>query len=191
MARYVALLRGINVGGRNKVAMADLRHVAESLGHTEVVTYIQSGNMVFTSPDTSAGVLADALEEAIAERLDVQPAVVVLSRAELAQAIADNPFPDVTTPKCLHAVFQRDDLGPEGIAAVAAAQQRAQAKGSQDQAVVVGRTLFMHTPDGMGRSELAAQLSRSSAQGAGTARNWATVTKLMTMLESADADEKQ
>jgi uncharacterized protein (DUF1697 family) len=191
MARYVALLRGINVGGRNKVAMADLRHVAESLGHTEVVTYIQSGNMVFTSPDASAGGLADALEQAIAERLGVQPAVVVLSHAELAQVIADNPFPDVTTPKCLHAVFRRDDLGPEGIAAVAAAEQRAQAKGSQDEAVVVGRTLFMHTPDGMGRSELAAQLSRASAQAAGTARNWATVTKLMTMLESADADEKE
>ncbi len=191
MARYVALLRGINVGGRNKVAMADLRHVAESLGHTEIVTYIQSGNMVFTSPDTSAGGLADALEQAIADRLGVQPTVVVLSRAELAQVIAGNPFPDVTTPKCLHAVFRRDDLGPEGITAVAAAQQRAQAKGSQDEAVVVGRTLFMHTPDGMGRSELAAQLARSSAQAAGTARNWATVTKLMTMLESADGEEKE
>ena len=59
MPRYVALLRGINVGGRNKVAMAELRRVAESLGHTEVVTYIQSGNLVFTSPNTSVADLAD------------------------------------------------------------------------------------------------------------------------------------
>jgi uncharacterized protein (DUF1697 family) len=189
MARYVALLRGINVGGRNKVAMADLRQIAESLGHTEVATYIQSGNMVFTSPDSSASGLADALERAIAERLGVQPAVVVLSGTDLAQVIADNPFPDETTPKCLHAVFRREELSPDGIAAIAAAQERAQAKGSRDEAVVVGRTLFMHTPDGLGRSELAAQLARS-AQAAGTARNWATVTRLMTMLEPADGKDE-
>jgi uncharacterized protein (DUF1697 family) len=191
MARYVALLRGINVGGRNKVAMADLRQVATSLGHTEVATYIQSGNMVFTSPDTSVGGLAVALEEAIAARLGVQPAVVVLSRPELAQVIADNPFPDETAPKCLHAVFRREEMSPEGIAAVAAAQQRAQAKGSRDEAVVVGRTLFLRTPDGLGRSELAAQLARSAAQTAGTARNWATVNRLLAMLEPADGNDEE
>ena len=69
-----------------------------------------------------------------------------------------------------------------GIAAVAAAVERARHAGSRDDAVVVGRTLFLHTPDGLGRSELAAQLARSRVQSAGTARNWATVTKLMTML---------
>ena len=190
MARFVALLRGINVGGRNKVAMADLRQIAESLGHTEVVTYIQSGNMVFTSPGTSASGLADALEEAIAARLDVQPAVVVLSRAELAQVMRDNPFPDETAPKCLHAVFRREEMSPEAIAAVAAAQERARAKGSRDEAVVVGRTLFLRTPDGLGRSELAAQLARSGAQAAGTARNWATVTRLLAMLGPEDGNEK-
>lgn len=190
MARYVALLRGINVGGRNKVAMADLRQVAVSLGHTEVATYIQSGNMVFTSPDTSVSGLADALEEAIAARLGVQPAAVVLSRAELVQVMRDNPFPDETAPKCLHAVFRREEMSPEAIAAVAAAQQRARAKGSRDEAVVVGRTLFLRTPDGLGRSELAAQLARSGAQAAGTARNWATVTRLLAMLEPEDGNEK-
>jgi uncharacterized protein (DUF1697 family) len=191
MARYVALLRGINVGGRNKVAMADLRQIATSLGHTEVATYIQSGNMVFTSPDTSVSGLADALEEVIAARLGVQPAVVVLSRPELARVIADNPFPDEIAPKFLHAVFRREEMSPEGIAAVAAAQQRARAKGSRDEAVVVGRTLFLRTPDGLGRSELAAQLARSAAQTAGTARNWATVTRLLAMLEPAGGNDEE
>lgn len=111
MARYVALLRGINVGGRNKVAMADFRRVTASLGHTEVATYIQSGNVVFTSPDSSTISVADALEQEIARSLGVQPAVVVLSRAGLAQVIADNPFPQVTNPKCLHAVFRRQPAG--------------------------------------------------------------------------------
>jgi uncharacterized protein (DUF1697 family) len=184
MPRYVALLRGINVGGRNKVAMADLRQLAESLGHSEVATYIQSGNMVFTSSDDSVSSLADALEREIARSLDVRPAVVVLSRADLAQVIADNPFPQEASPKCLHAVLRRDDLTREGLAAIAAAQEVAQAKGCRDEAIVVGRTLFLHTPDGLGRSELAAQLARTSAQATGTARNWATVTRLMGMLES-------
>jgi len=183
MPRYVALLRGINVGGRNMVAMSDLRQVASSLEHAEVTTYIQSGNLLFTSDSTDAGSLADVLELAVAERLGVHPVVVVLSAAELAQVIAVNPFMDETNPKYLHAVFRRDEVDEAGIAVVAAALQRARAKGSRDDAAVVGRTLFMRTPDGLGRSELAAELARSSVQTAGTARNWVTVTKLMSLLE--------
>lgn len=185
MPRYVALLRGINVGGRNKVAMADLRKVTTSLGHTEVATYIQSGNVIFTSPDTSSSRIADGLEQAIAQQLAVRSAVLVLSRGELAQVVADNPFPDVTDPRYLHAFFRREEMGPDAVAAIGAAQQRAREKGSRDEAVVVGRTLFLSTPDGFGRSELAAQLARSSDQVAATARNWATVTRLVTMLDSA------
>jgi uncharacterized protein (DUF1697 family) len=183
--RYVALLRGINVGGKNKVAMADLRQIAEALGHTEIATYIQSGNLVFTSADENASTLADALESEIARRLDVRPAVVVLSRADLAQVIADNPFPEESNPKALHAVFHREPITDQTIAAVADAEQKAQAKGSRDEAAVVGCTLFMRTPDGLGRSELAAQLARSVSKTAGTARNWATVNRLLEMLDLA------
>jgi uncharacterized protein (DUF1697 family) len=82
-------------------------------------------------------------------------------------------------------VFRRLEKTPDAIAAIAAAQQSARAKGSRDEAVVVGRTLSLHTPDGLGRSELAMQLARSSGQAAGTARNWATVTRLMAMLDPA------
>src|ERR1700728_2262671 len=101
--RYVALLRGINVGGRNRDAMADLRQLAEGIGHADDATYIQSVNLLFTSPDDdSATGLADALEQEIARSLDVRPAVVVVSRVDLAQVIADNPFPAESNPKCLH-----------------------------------------------------------------------------------------
>ena len=183
--RYVALLRGINVGGRNKVAMADLRQLSDSLGHTEITTYIQSGNLVFTSSDENAIALADALEAEIARSVGVSPAGVVLSRADLAQVIADNPFPEESNPKALHAVFYREAITDETIAAVARAEQKAHAKGSRDEAAVVGRTLFMRTPDGLGRSELAAQLARSVTKAAGTARNWATVNRLLEMLDPA------
>jgi len=184
MPTYLALLRGINVGGRNKVAMADLRQLAESLGHADVATYIQSGNLIFTSPGADSGALADALEQEIAQRLGVKSAVVVLSRAELARAIADNPFPDEPDARRVHAVFRRDDRSPEAVRAVAVLQQNSRDAGSADEAVIVDRTLFLHTPDGFGRSDLAARLFRSSTQAAGTARNWATVTKLMAMLDA-------
>jgi uncharacterized protein (DUF1697 family) len=182
MPRYLALLRGINVGGHNKLAMADLRDVASALGHTDVATYIQSGNLVFTSTAADASSLAAALELEISGRLGVAPAVVVISRAELAQVIADNPFPDEVNPKSLHAVFRRDAVNKNDIDDIARAVRRARESGSRDDAVAIGRTLYLRTPDGLGRSDLAAQLARSKGQSAGTARNWATVTKLMAML---------
>jgi len=182
---HVALLRGINVGGRNRVSMADLRALVTSLAHTDVATHIQSGNVLFTSTQTNTSVIAAALECAIAESLSVRPKVVVLSRDELSQVVADNPYPDEMNPQCLHAVFTSEQIGPDQLATIAAAAQRATDKGSHDEATVIGRTLFLHTPDGLGRSELAAQLARAggplAAAGSATVRNWATVTKLLAM----------
>ena len=94
MPTHIALLRGINVGGRNRVAMAGLCQVVLGLGYTDVATYIQSGNVVFTSEEADTATIAAALERAIAEHLGVRPKVVVLTRAELARVVADNPFPE-------------------------------------------------------------------------------------------------
>jgi uncharacterized protein (DUF1697 family) len=181
---HVALLRGINVGGRNKVAMTDLREITASRGHADVTTYIQSGNVLFTSPETDTVQLADALETAIADRLGLRPAVVVLSRDQLAGVIAANPYPPDTDPRRLHAVFRRAVMTPAEVAAVAEAQQRAAGKGSRDDVTVIGATLYLNTPDGIGRSELAAQLARNDKKTPpGTARNWSTVTKLLALLD--------
>lgn len=188
MATHVALLRGINVGGRNKLAMADLRQVMASLGHTDVVTYIQSGNAVFTAgkPAASTTEIAAELERAIARDCAVRPSVVVLTRAELAQAARDNPFSMEPNPKLVHAVFLPGQPGPGTEAAVAAAVRQAAQKGSHDTAQLAGRTLFLHTPDGLGRSVLAELLlARASSEAArGTARNWATVTKLVALCDA-------
>jgi uncharacterized protein (DUF1697 family) len=187
MRTHVALLRGINVGGKNKVAMSELREIVTSLGHSEVSTYINSGNVVFTTTEADTVRLAADLEQAIEGRLGLRPGVVVLSREELVQVIADNPYPQEDSPRLLHAVFRRQEMSPAAAEAVAAAEQRARDKGSRDEVTIVGRTLFLRTPDGLGRSELAAQLARSGgpmgAGGAGTARNWATVTKLLALLD--------
>jgi uncharacterized protein (DUF1697 family) len=185
---HVALLRGINVGGSNKVPMADLRDVVTSLGHTGVSTYIQSGNVLFTAREGAAQeatALAADLERAIGQAFGLRLRVVVLSRADLAQVISDNPYRAEPNPKYVHAMFFPAEPGPEMRESIAAAERQAAEKGGRDEATVVGRTLFLYTPDGYGRSELAVRLARSGGAGAtGTARNWVTVTKLLALCDA-------
>jgi uncharacterized protein (DUF1697 family) len=185
MASHVALLRGINVGGKNRVAMADLREVVADLGHADVSTYIQSGNVLFSpdpgDADTSA--LAAAMAAAITDRLGVSAPVVVLSRDELAAAIAANPFPAEPDPRRVHAVLLSGAPAAEAAGKIDAALERSTAKGARDELAIVGRTLYLHTPDGFGNSELAAAVLRivtsPRAGVTGTARNWVTMLKLL------------
>jgi uncharacterized protein (DUF1697 family) len=192
---HIALLRGINLGGHKKVAMAELRDLVASLGHGEVATYIQSGNVLFTpgQPTAPATELAAELAQAVAAGLGVQAGVVVLSRAELAQVMADNPYPDEPDPRAVHAIFLPSVPEPGQAAAhadwLAATQRQAADKGDRGEVRLVGRVVFLHTPGGYGTSELARMLSRSggplSARIAGTARNWATVTKLLALCDGS------
>ncbi len=186
MATHVALLRGINLAGRNKVAMADLREVVAELGHADVSTYIQSGNVVFSADPgaADASALAAAMTEAVAGRLGVTAPVIVLSRGELAEIIAANPFPHQAEadPRRVHAVVLSGAPGSEAAGKIDAALARSAAKGSRDELAIVGRTLYLYTPDGFGNSELAAAVLRivtsPRAGVTGTARNWATMNKL-------------
>ena len=188
---HVALLRGVNNLGGKKVAMAELREVVTSLGHADVMTYIQSGNVLFAPPPARGGmgggadvaVLAAELEQAIAIGLGVRARAVVFSCEELARCVRDNPYPGQDDPKLLHAVFLPEAPLPSLAAWLADAERQVRAKGSRDQARVVGRTVYLHTPDGYPRSELRRVLARAggptSARVGGTARNWATVTRLL------------
>lgn len=185
MPTHVALLRGVNVGGRNKLPMADLRAVVTALGHREVSTYLQSGNVLFTpTGDNDENHLAAALARALAGRMGLQVPVVVLARERVGEVLDGNPFAAEPNPKAVHAVFLAGAPDPAGVAAVAAAVDRARAKGARDDAQVVGRAVYLWTPDGFGRSELAARLTAAAAPLPGTARNWATVTRLVELLGS-------
>jgi uncharacterized protein (DUF1697 family) len=113
----------------------------------------------------------------------VRARAVVLSREELARCVHDNPYPDETNPRLLHAVFLPEGPRPGLAAWVADAQRQVRAEGSRDEAQVLGRTVYLHTPDGYPGSELRRVLARAggptSAAVAGTARNWATVSALV------------
>ena len=196
MPTHVALLRGVNNLGSSVVTMEELRAVVSSLGHSDVATYIQSGNVLFNprqaagaapGPVDSAAVAAE-LEQAIGDGTGVRARVTVLSREDLAGVVRGNPFPGQTNPRMLHAIFLPEVPGPELVSWVAAAVRQVQETGSRDDARLIGRTVYLHTPDGYPRSELRRVFARvggpTSARAAGTARNWATVSRLLDMCAS-------
>ena len=184
MPTHLGLLRGVNVGGR-KLAMTDLRAAVASLGYTDVVTYIQSGNVLFTAPDLDDSALSAAISGAIAAGTGMDVGVVVLSRNELAEVVSANPYPSEPDPKKLHAVLLSGPPGTELNERIATVASAAAATGSSDTIRDEGRVVYLHTPDGFGRSDLAAKLMRllssPKAGVVGTARNWRTVNVLLNM----------
>jgi uncharacterized protein (DUF1697 family) len=178
MATHVALLRGINLGGRNKVAMPALREAVASLGHAGVSTYISSGNVLFSTAAADTAALAAALEKAIERAFGIAVPVVVLSRDELAAILRGSPYPGEPDPRRVHVVFLGAAPTPGLLDRIATAQQAVAARGSRDTVTAAGRALYLHTPDRYGTSELAQRLLRISE---GTARNWATATRLLAL----------
>ena len=173
MTAMAALLRGINVGGHGKLPMADLRAMAEGCGFSDVATYIQSGNLVFASGKKPPAA-ARALVEAIAEQSHVTTTVMIRTAAELAAVVADSPFlARGEDPDHLHVVF----LGPKDTPPLSDDLPAF----APDEAIVVGSEIHLFTPNGLGRSKLAAKLGSTRV---GTARNWRTVTKLLEMVEA-------
>jgi uncharacterized protein (DUF1697 family) len=176
MTVMVVLVRGINVGGRSKLAMADLREIAEGCGFEQVRTYIQSGNLVCTASQRSSGAVAATLEKALAESTELRPKVMARTRDELAAAIDDNPFLQRgEDPAHLHVTF----LGSGEKASLGSLDMSAYAP---EEAAVVGAQLYLFLPTGLGRSKLAGDLARLEGP-PGTTRNWRTTTKLLAMAD--------
>jgi len=169
---YVALLRGINVGGRTKIAMADLRKLFAALGAEDVATYVQSGNVVFKS-GAPAPALAQSIEGRIAEELGLRVTVVVRTAADLAKIVSANPFGDRgAEPTKLHVVFLAEKPAAARVRALDAT------RGEPDEFRVVGREIYLHYPNGSGRSKVTNAWFEKELGVRGTARNWRTVTTL-------------
>ncbi len=173
---YVALLRGINVGGRSTVAMADLRSVVAGLGHQDVSTYIQSGNVIFGSSSDDTTALARELEKAIASELGRTVGVLLRTAAELDAIIEANPFlgreDDFTK---LLVTFLADDPGTVGVDVLAAPP------GETGELALIGREVYVHVPDGYGRSKLGNTFVEKKLGVVATTRNWKSVLKLRTL----------
>ena len=173
MTTYVALLRGINVGGNNKVPMADLRTMCLGLGYNNVETYIQSGNVVFDAPGSEASV-ATEMEAGLLSTFGLTLSVVVRSAPELIDLVARNPFPSETDGTKLYVTCFTEPL----VAAMVAKLDPVIAL--PDTFVLDGRDMFLHLPGGMGTSKLAVHVGQKLGK-LGTTRNWNTVLKLAEM----------
>ena len=168
MSRHVALLRAVNVGGKNKVPMAELRDLFESLGHADVSTFIQSGNVIFSA---TKSVTPKSLETAISKRFHVDTTVVLRTASELEKVLKANPFARVDTSK-LHVGFMTRKPSAEVLAKLDTERFR------PEDVAIHGRELYLHLPNGMGRSKLPGYLDRQ-LKIPSTVRNWNTVTKLI------------
>jgi uncharacterized protein (DUF1697 family) len=173
--RLIALLRGINVTGHNKVSMSELREMCEELGYGDVQTYIQSGNVVLTSPDGVAGAeVEEKLAAGIAERFGLSIPVVVRSANEWQGYVSECPFPAEReeTPNLVMLLLSKQPLAPDAVRELterAAAGERIERRSD---------TLWMHFPQGVGRSKLTPSILDRAVGSPATMRNWRTVVKL-------------
>lgn len=176
---YVALLRGINLAGRNRVSMAELRSALESLGLEDVVTYIQSGNVLFSSRGGRAKELAASIEGRIAEAFGIDVVVLLRTPVELAKVARGNPFLRAgADPSKLHVVFL------SGKPTQKAAAQLDPERSPPGEFRLEGREIYLHLPTGFGRSKLTVDYFERRLEVAATARNWKTVTKLVALTEA-------
>lgn len=171
--RYVVLLRGVNVGGRSRVPMRDFSTILASLGHKDVLTYIQSGNAVFTSDRDDPAVMEEEIDRAIERTLGVETVAFIRSPEELERVVQGNPF-GADAPG-LHVSFLNGQPSDSDLARLDPAQ-------FEPDAFALGeRALYLIYPEGVHRSKLTNTLIERRLGRKATARNWNTVKKLLAL----------
>lgn len=178
---WVALFRGINVGGKNIVPMRELVEELTSLKLENVRTYIQSGNAVFEADSKTTKSLPESIAERIERRYAFRPKVLVISGEELQAALEANPFPEAATdPKSLHFFFLDKPPTKPNLTALNLARS------ASENFATKGSVFYLHAPDGVGRSKLAASVEKHLGVTA-TARNYRTVEKLIALVTAASS----
>jgi len=173
---YAALLRGINVGGKNMLPMKDLVTLCEKAGCARVRTYINSGNVIFTSPASAVGKAGEAISQAIEDRFGFRSPVILRSAADLDYIVGNNPFLKAgIEEKWLHVMFLQSLPEPARVAALDP-DRSPPAKFE-----VRGRDIYSHCPAGVGQSKLTNAWFDSKLATISTGRNWRTVCKLRDM----------
>ncbi len=174
--KHVALLRGINVGGKNKLPMKDLTELFVDAGCSRVETYIQSGNVVFEAPDVVLKGLPEAISAAILDRFRYTVPVIVRSATQMAGVVESNPFLRTEPPENqLHVYFLVETPG------AAAVESLDPDRSPPDEFAVKGQEVYLRLPNGMGRTKLTNAYFDSKLDSTSTARNWKTVRQLAAM----------
>ena len=174
MTTYIALLRGVNVGGHKKIAMADLRALLTRMGFEDPQSLLQSGNLVFRSKPQSTGTLEQVLEAETKKRLSLETRFMVRTATEWQSVISRNPFPQEAErdPGHLVVMFFKSAPEPRAVKALQSAITGSEIIRTH------GRQGYIIYPDGTGRSRLTHALIESTLDTKGTGRNWNTVLKL-------------
>ncbi len=176
MTAYIAMLRGINVSGQNKLKMDDLRTLMAGLGHTNISTYIQSGNIIFTSPMDAPSDLAREIEQRIAAEFGLTVTVLLRTPDELADIIENNPFSRLAPdPTHLHVTFLADVPDQDLLDHLNVPNV------SPDEYRVRGREVYLYCPHGYGRTKLTNAFWERRLRVDATTRNWNTVTRLLAL----------
>ncbi|MCB0192420.1 MAG: DUF1697 domain-containing protein [Anaerolineae bacterium] len=176
MKTYIALFRGINVGGNNRLPMKELRALLEELDAENVKTYIQSGNAAFRHTTNDVDQLAERISSAIEESHGFAPRVLLLDAANVEKAAASNPFPEADAePKTLHLYFLTSTPQNPDLSTLDALKK------DNEQYKLTDNVFYLYAPDGIGRSKLAERAEKALGVAA-TARNWRTVGKIMEMV---------
>jgi len=180
MNLWIAFFRGINVGGHHIIPMRELKAMLVEIGCDDVSTYIQSGNVVFNHDDLRSDVLESKICRAVNSRFGFEPRVMLLTLEQLKAAVAANPFPaGESQPKSLHFFFLTADVGTVDWDAFDALKK------DTEQFKLVDRVFYLHAPDGIGRSKLAANIEKL-LEVPGTARNWRTVDRVLQLAGRQD-----
>jgi uncharacterized protein (DUF1697 family) len=171
MTVYVALLRGINVGGKNSLPMQDLRDILAALGCEDIKTYIQSGNAVFRSGGDRA-LLSSKIETAVHDIFGFTPTVLLLSVDDYQSILSANPFPDaVDNPKSLHVSFLAEVPAEPDLRTLDAL------KSPTENYALLDNAFYLYAPDGIGRSKLATKVEKCLGVQT-TGRNWRSATAI-------------
>ncbi len=180
MKTYVALFRGINVGGKNILPMNELVALLEGLGLSHVQTYIQSGNAIFRAQTAEPNDLARIIGDAVNKSHSFAPKVLVLSFQDFHHAIDANPFPaGESQPKSLHLFFLKTTAAnpdEKKLATLCKTSEKYQ---------LAGRVFYLYTPEGFGPSKLAANVEKALGV-AVTARNWRSAKAILSLAEKAE-----
>ncbi|MBI3285814.1 MAG: DUF1697 domain-containing protein [Burkholderiales bacterium] len=177
MNTYIALFRGINVGGKNSILMKELAAALEGMGARNVKTYIQSGNVVFQSAEENPAQLSKKMAVEIKKSHGFEPCILVLSRAAIQKAIAANPFAEAETdPASLHLGFLASRPESPDLVKLSSLKKESERFHLSD------GVFYLHAPEGVGRSKLAASAEKLLGVPM-TDRNWRTVCKVLEMAQ--------